>query len=62
MTESEMSCKFDRKKKLHSDSKYKKSMTSNKEFWCYLLRIKHEFTRTNVEFIQIFAMSYVIMV
>lgn len=57
-----MSCKFDRKKKLHSDSKYKKSMNSNKEFWCYLLRIKHEFTRTNVEFIQIFAMSYVIMV
>lgn len=47
---------------MHSDSKYKKSMNSNKEFWCYLLRIKHEFTRTNVESIQIFAMSNVIIV
>lgn len=51
MTESEMSCKFDRKK-LHSDSKHKKSMNSNKERWCHLLRIEHEFTQTDVDFIK----------
>lgn len=51
MTESEMSCKCDRKI-LHLDSKYKNSMNSKKELWCHLLRIEHVFTRTDVDFIK----------
>lgn len=51
MIESEMPCKFD-KKKLHLDSKYKKSINSNKELFCHVLRIEHVFTRTDVDFIK----------
>lgn len=63
ITESEIACKFDKKKNcIKIQNTRIQSMNSNKEFWCHLLRIKQEFTRTNVDFIQIFAKSYVIVV
>lgn len=57
MTESEMSCKFNQKKtSIQIQNTRIQSMNSNKEFWCHLL------TSFNVDFIQIFARSYVIVV
>lgn len=61
MTESE-TCKFDKTICIQSQNTRIQSMNSNKECWCHLLRIKQEFTRKNVDFIQIFAKSYVIVV
>lgn len=63
MTESEMSCKFDKKKTAFRFKIQEYNLwTIIKNFSCHLLRIKDEFTRTNVDFIQIFAKSYVIVV